>query len=305
MMKTKIFPLLAALLLMAATPVLAGQITASYLYHLSDLDGVKRLSAAPLSMDHQKNEIYAMAGEAVYVFNSNGMQVFSFDYDSSLGLVNDLVATKTGLIILFRKDSQMRIMRCSFRAEPLEGIELKGIQAEFTDFVPNRLVSRGNRIFLVSYAAMQVVEIDERGAFVKGHDLAKMVGFTNKMRRESGLGGFALDNDGSFIFSIPTLAKVFRTSPDGKVDSFGRWGGAAGKFGVIAGVAVDSSGRIFVADKLRNAVMIFGRDFELVLELGAGGALAGPGEVAVGLDGKVYISQFRNQGISVYKLTAP
>lgn len=52
--------------------------------------------------------------------------------------------------------------------------------------------------------------------------------------------------------------------------SFGRSGSAAGRFGVIAGIAVDRQGRVIVADKLKSVVMVFDKDFTFLSEFGIG-----------------------------------
>ena len=53
------------------------------------------------------------------------------------------------------------------------------------------------------------------------------------------------------------LFSAFRLSPGGEVAQFGRPGSGPGKFGVVAGIAADEAGYIYVADRLRSVVLVF------------------------------------------------
>jgi hypothetical protein len=156
---------------------------------------------------------------------------------------------------------------------------------------------------------MQVVITDEQGTFMKGVDLAKELGMSDKERDESGLGGFAIDRDGGFLFTIPATAKVFLLPHEGKARVFGKRGSALGRFGVVTGIALDRDGNILVADKLRCVVMVFDpTNFALLKEFGfrgfKGGNMIGPDDILVVGQNKVYVSSLRKRGISVYQLSS-
>jgi hypothetical protein len=63
-----------------------------------------------------------------------------------------------------------------------------------------------------------------------------------------------------------------------------------------------------VADKLRCVVMVFTKDFKFLTEFGFRGLgpsnLVGPMQLAVDSKNRLYVTQLRNRGVSVYQLTA-
>jgi DNA-binding beta-propeller fold protein YncE len=287
----------------------AGEYKASFLYTLSDFSGTKPFSSARINQDLVKNEVYAMVGEAVSVFNTSGMEVYRFDYDPTIGIVSDVAVLGNGqLAMLASKGPLTRLVRCNFRGEPLGTIELSGLPAEFSTFSPSRVFARDGKLYQISFSAMQVVISDEQGAFIKGVDLAKELGMSEKEREESGLGGFAIDHDGGFLFTVPATARVFLVSADGKQRVFGKRGSAPGRFGVVTGIAVDKDGNILVVDKLRCVVMIFDRtNFALIKEFGNRGLkpgnLIGPDDILIDKQNRAYVSSLRKRGISVYQLS--
>ena len=61
-----------------------------------------------------------------------------------------------------------------------------------------------------------------------------------------------------------------------------------------------------MADKLRNVVMVFDPSFKLLTEIGFEGGrknLVRPTDLALGNSGRIYITQARNRGVSVYSVT--
>jgi hypothetical protein len=287
----------------------AVEYNANFLYTLSDFSGTKAFSSARINQDLAKNEIYAMVGEAVSIFNSSGMEIYRFDYDPTIGIVSDVAVMSNGqLAIIASQGPVTRLVRCNFRAEPLGVIDLTGLPPQFANFSPNRIFSRDGKLYLISFAGMQVVITDEQGVFIKGVDLAKELGMSEKEREETGLGGFAIDRDGGFLFSIPAVARVYLISTDGKQRVFGKRGSAPGRFGVVTGIAVDKDGNILVVDKLRCVVMIFEHtNFGLIKEFGnrgfKPGNLIGPDDILVDKQNRAYVSSLRKQGISVYQLS--
>ena len=304
-----IMTIMAAALHLMASLSSAGEYKASFLYTLSDFSGTKPFSSARINQDPVKNEIYAMVGEAVSIFNTSGMEVYRFDYDPTIGIVSDVVVLGNGqLAMLASKGPVTRLVRCNFRGEPLGNIDLTGVPSEFAKFSPNRVFAREGKLYQISYTAMQILITDEQGAYIKGIDLAKELGMSEKEREESGLGGIAIDHDGGFFFTIPAAAKVYHFSADGKQRVFGKRGSAPGRFGVVTGIAVDNDGNILVVDKLRCVVMIFNRtNFTLIKEFGnrgfKPGNLIGPDDILVDNQNRAYISSLRKRGISVYQLS--
>lgn len=286
----------------------AGELKTPYLYNLSDFTGLKPYNWAKISVDETKNEVYVIYGESVSVFNSSGMEIFSFDYDPNLGLFQDVAVDGAGdILLLTYKQQQFKITRCNFRAEPVAAITLKDLPSEFEKFSPNRMILREGRLYLANMNSMQVVITDTEGRFIKGIDLGTLLGFSEKERGDTGLGGMFVDREGGMLFTVPAIAQVFRLAPNGDVKSFGRRGSGPGKFGVVAGIAMDNSGNYLVADILRCVVMIFDKKFGLIKEFGSRGFkpgnLVGPNDIVVDTGNKVYVSQLRKRGVSVFQIS--
>lgn len=311
MNKRALFAVLLFLVLLLTTSerVTAVEYNARFLYTLSDFSGTKPFNSARLNQDYERNEIYAMAGESVSIFNASGMEIYRFDYDATIGVISDVAVMSNGqLAMLATKGPLTQLMRCNFRAEPLGIISLSGVPPELVNFQPGRVYAKEGKLYLVSYSTMQIVIVDEQGVFIKGHDLAKELGMSEKEREETGLGGFAIDRDGGFLFTIPATAKAYLFAADGTQRVFGRRGSAPGRFGVITGIAVDKAGNILVVDKLRCVVMFFERkNLGFLKEFGnrgfKPGNLIGPDDILIDSQNRAYVSALRKQGVSVYQLT--
>ena len=300
--------MMGALTIGMATPVFAAEVKASYLYNLSDFTGSKPFSSAKITLAPVKHEIYAMAGESVSVFNKSGMEVYRFDYDPGMGVVVDVAVDESGdIIVLAQQGAKFRLVRCNFRAEPVASIELKGLPEGFASFAPNRMLLRDGRLYLVSMAGMQVLVASPDGSVIKGYDLAQSLEFSEKERVNSGLAGFEVDRDGSFLFTVPAIARAYRLSGDGTIKAVGKRGSAPGRFGVISGIAADTAGNVLVADTLRCVVLVFDKEFRFIKEFGARGFkpgyLIGPSDIAVDTENRVYVSQLRKRGVSVFQLS--
>src|SRR5262249_20525691 len=125
-------------------------------------------------------------------------------------------------------------------------------------------------------------------------DFGAQLGFDGPKRADNDMRGFSVDHAGNMYFTIPTQFSAFVATPDGKVRSFGTRGSSPGKFSVVAGIAADDDGHIYITDILRAVVMVFDRDFRFLGEFGYRGNgaenLVGPSAVVVG-NGRVYVSQ--------------
>jgi DNA-binding beta-propeller fold protein YncE len=79
-----------------------------------------------------------------------------------------------------------------------------------------------------------------------------------------------------------------------------------GRFGILAGIAIDSRGNLLVLDKLKSAVMAFDKDFNFVTAFGYRGARPGnlivPDGLAIDRRDRLYVTQARKRGVSVFAL---
>jgi hypothetical protein len=304
-----------------------GQVTASYLYTLSNFTGIYPISWAKIDVDKTKDEVYVVSLTKIKIFNETGMEIFTFNETGELGWVNDISVHGSGDIMVLSYQPQAGrnvITRCDFRGEPLSTIELKNLPGEHAGFNPNRIVVRGDLLYLANTRDMKVIVTDEAGAYQKAYDIAPIINKDiekefgdnekqkekelEKEKQDSGMTGFSVDGEGNILFSNSALARVYRVSRDGVLRSFGQRGSSAGKFGVPADVITDATGKyLLVADTLRCVVLVFDKDFRFVSEFGMRGYkpgnLVGPMYMAVDSRNRVYVSQLRNRGVNVYQIS--
>jgi hypothetical protein len=305
-----------ALLAPGVVPLAAGAsaVTISYLYSLSDFSGTVPYNDVKLYADRLNDEVYAVLGNAVRVFNASGMEIHRFDLDPGVGTVFDLAADESGDLLILglsldpaKPGPGWSITRCNYRGQPAGRIAVTGLPQELAAFRPNVMLYRGGRIVLASLAQYRVVVIDRSGAFQKAHDLAKLLGMKDADRAKNDIAAFSMDQRGSMLITIPTLFKAFVIFPEGNVRDVGHAGSAPGAFGVVAGIVGDEHGNLIVADKGRGVVMVFDANLEFVTEFGSGGdgrgGLVRPTDLTLGPAGKIYVTQARDRGVAVLKVS--
>jgi DNA-binding beta-propeller fold protein YncE len=257
-----------SLLVMATMPgstVFAGEgnVSASYLYTLSNFTGVYAVSWGGLSVDEAANEIYVAAGgQGIKIFSDTGMEIYSFNDEQELGNVGKVAVDDEGNIIaLAGREKGFELIRCNYRGEPVSKIELKNVPAEFAIRSPTDIIFRNGSLYLVDEVSMKVVVTDREGIFKNGYDLASLLGFTEQQRADTGLGGFNVGREGDLLFTISPLAKAYVVSSDRTVRPFGKSGSTPGSFGVPGGIVADISGKyILVSDILRCRIVVFEKD---------------------------------------------
>lgn len=302
-------PRTALLLLVLCIPSLSGAgVNASFLYNLSDFSGTVPYSWVRQSIDPERNEIYVVTGDSVAVFNSSGMEVYRFGEDMNIGVFMDVSVESDGhILILSRVGDHFRVTRCNYRGEPQTGIELRNLPKEFAGISPERLLSRNGKLYLADLFAKKVVMTDGSGMFQGGYDIAPLlVGFEEKPGAEYSIAGITVDMEGNLFFTVPTLFKVFKLSPDSRLSSFGSPGNLPGRFNNVSGITTDGRGNIFVTDILRSAVSMFDKGFKFQAQFGQRGLgpgdLIAPNELVVDKEGRVFVSQARKRGISVFRV---
>lgn len=300
--------LLAMSFLMPAGIVSAeGTISISYLYNLSNFSGILPVSWVGVSIDESRDEAYVLPGQGIKIFNDRGMEVYSFDEAGEIGVVSDVAVDDEGNIIAISA-SQHEIVRCNYRGERIGSMELKNLPPEFSGFFPSRVFFQKGAFYFAGSGLTKVVVTDREGLYKDGYDIAALVDPDGESREDNDIVGFSVDREGNILFTMPLRAKAGIVSPDKQVRTFGQRGSIAGQFGVASGIVSDASGRfILVADTLRCVVMIFNRDLRFQAEFGSlglrPGNLVGPMQLAVDSKNRVYVTQLRNRGISVYQLT--
>lgn len=308
--KTRVFGMF-LLFLVASSGVFRAAhagITHTYLHTLSNFTGVIPFTWVRVVANEAGNEAYVADGGSVHIFSESGMETYRFGDDPRLGSMYDIAPLANGDLLLlshFADGSGPALMRCNYRGEFLERRPLKGLSEGWSAFRPSRMVVRGETLYLADLSAMKVVVLDLEGFLQKTLDLAALLKLNGQQVADSGLGGFDVDDRGSLYFTIPTQFQAYRLSPEGGVASFGQPGSSPGKFGVIAGIAADRSGNVYVVDTLKCVVMAFDKELRFLTEFGyrtaRPGGLVAPRGVTVSADGKLYITQQGKRGVSVYR----
>ena len=304
--------LLAPLSVPAATNVMqttvAGNVKVHYLYNLSNFGGVIPYGWVKVFTENIENEIYVMTGNSVTIFAKSGMETYKFGYDQGLGNIFDATVDSDGTILLLSYEGfKFWVTRCNFRGEPILRIEPKNLPPEFSDFLPNRVLLKNNRLYLVHYGTMRVAVMEPDGTYVDGYDLAKIIDFTEEQRENTGIYNFNLDQEGNFLFTVPVTATAFIVSPNRQVRRFGKRGSAPGRMGIPSDMVRDEKGNYLVVDVLKCAVLVFDKDLNFLTEFGYRGSnpgnLIAPRGMAIDGEGRLYVVQTAKRGVSVYQLT--
>ncbi|HEY6011095.1 MAG TPA: hypothetical protein VIX18_06445 [Nitrospirota bacterium] len=280
----------------------------SFLYKLSDYNGIMASSGVRMFSDAVNEELFVLDGGTIRIFNQAGMEVYRINDDGSLGSLTDSVVTKEGDIIALSFDQRgYFLIKCNYRGELTTRMELQNVPGAIQagGFRPTFLAYREGHLYLVD-SAMMVIVTDEQGRFEQSIDLFDAAGLPEKKRGNVDMMGFSIDREGSMFFTVPAEFCAFKRSPDGSLASFCQRGSGPGKFNIAAGIVSDDSGYIYVSDKLKSAVLIFDKEFKFVNQMGYRGAgpygLIVPMEMAV-LGNKLYVSQGAGQGVSVFSIT--
>ena len=307
---------LAAFLFLAPFPAQASaEVRSNFLYSLANFHGNVPYSEVRVRVDRARDEVYVVERGIVRVFNENGMEDFWFGDNPDLESIYDLAVDDKGDLFLLSfnfanpSDPKYFLVRCNYRGDAKEKLTVTGLPPEFSRLFPNYMFYRDGKFLFLNSTGMKVVVTDRNGVFQKGYDLADILEIPEKDRPNTEIFGFNLDSEGNMLFTVATLFKAFIVSPEGKVTgSFGKAGSAPGLFGVVSGIAKDDRGNFLVAERLRSVVMVFDKEYRFQNEFGYRGEKPGnlirPSEVAVGNAGKVFVTQVRNRGVSVFNVTA-
>lgn len=314
---------LSTILLATISTSAAGQVDVSYQYNLANFLGTIPAMMAKLAVDTKNNEVFLLetGGQGLRVFNDQGMELHSYDNDEKIATAVSVAVAEDGdLLLLSHQAGTWNIQHCNYRGDLLSIIKSPSLPKEFVSLQPAKILYRNGLIYLADTQNMLVVAMKLSGEFIQGVDFYQLVvkdilngnhvdEKTRKlvMEKNISMNGFNVDKAGNFYCTLPTLATVYRLTPQGTFEGFGLAGGAKGKFGVIAGIATDNHGNIYVSDKLRCVVMVFDGDFNFLTEFGYRGDRANnlvvPDDLVIDGRGYVYVSQAAKRGVSVFRTT--
>ncbi|HZI95354.1 MAG TPA: hypothetical protein VFE84_14000, partial [Patescibacteria group bacterium] len=198
------------------------------------------------------------------------------------------------------------LRRADFRGRPM-GEVVVDQSGEAAGLLPNRLLIRSGRIWLVSLGQMRAASYFPEGKLERILDLAALGALLPEERGNAEVSGIDIGSDGTIVFAVPAQFRVHAIDPGGGVRSFGKTGSGAGNFAVLGDVALDGEGNIFVCDRQRSVVMVFNRDFRFLREtnrISSREWLMRPGFLALDPGGRLYVSQVRNRGVAVFAVAA-
>lgn len=312
-MKVILTWILTILLVGSVIPVRASyaksRIEVKPLYILSNFSGHIPYNNVRLDVDRNSDELLVLNPRDgdIRVFNNTGMEIFRTESYRDLGQPVDLSVKEDGAIdLLVHNGSKYKIHHCNYRGEPESELKLIGIPENFSSMKPDRILWNGGFLYLVEMGSLKVAVFNSDGLYLRGYLMADILELEGNEVDEGTMFDFTVDRDGNMLFTIPILFSVYRVTPDGQVSRFGQPGSAPGKFSVVSGIAVDPVGNIFLSDRRRSVVMVFGPDLKFQREFGyrgfGPGNLIVPGDLTLDRTGKLYVTQMRKLGIKVYRV---
>jgi hypothetical protein len=304
---------IAFLVLFSATAK-AQPVKGTFLYNLSNFTGTISFSWPRVFIDQERNEVYVVYQNLIRVFNETGMEVYSFGDELDVGSIADIALDEDGnILLLSHRWSQSadkvdyQITRCDYRGEPKSKTEVKNLPPQYSRFLPNRMIYREGNLYLASLMTMVVIVTDADGIFKEVYDILPLLELEEKEKQDAMMECLSMDKEGNFLFTIPPLFRAYKISPDRKVAYFGISGSTPGKFNIVAGIASDNKGNIFVVDKLKCAVMVYDKNFNFLNQFSSRGwkpgFLIAPEDIVIDNQDRVYVTQAGNKGISVFKIT--
>jgi hypothetical protein len=279
-----------------------------FLHSLTSMTGPLTTSGASVAFDPRSKELLVVAEGLVHVFNPSGVLVHRFGQDDDLRrirAVTALDAASGDYAVLADAESGPELVRCDYRGTRLGAIALENVPAEVGPFAPDSVAFVGGRLYLGDESHRRVVVIDVTGRYERWFDLERAIGTgTEKGYVEPSVRGLQVDPRGNILFVVPPLFRAFVVAPDGSVRSFGTKGDTPGRFNVVVAITSDDLGRIYVVDVLRCAISVWDPELRFVEQFGfrgfGPGGLVTPGSIVAG-DGKVFVSQGRDRGVSVFQ----
>jgi hypothetical protein len=273
-------------------------VRSAFAFKLADSGGALPLSWASLTWDGSANELYVVdsSNGAIDIFNANGMSIYSFGNDAELGTPLGIAPLANGdMIFLGARNDGWAVSRTDFRGELKSRVEVTPPK-DWAGFSPAALRVANEHIYLADLNAMRVLVVKLDGAVESALDLRAILKVPKK-NFEEGLRGFNVDRQGNILGTSSGLFLAFRATPEGKATSFGGRGSQPGKFNIVAGIASDEQGNIWLTDALRCVVMVYDPQLKFIDEFGFhdfddDDGLVGPNDVAVA-GGRVFVSQSR------------
>lgn len=298
-------PLAAALSLATGAPTFspaqssAGEDRLEYVYELTTTTAKVTLAWPRLAWDPEGKELYLATSRGVQFFNEAGVETYRFTSATIVGNVTHAIPLRDGEMLVATAREQKRVLvRCDFRGEPIDELQLKGLPPELAEFEFGDVQRAGDKLYFFDAKKLRVVSTALDGTFSGVLDFRRAMEADGSPPGDLEPRGFWADEKGAVYVTFPMMFHVAVVSPTGEVKGFGQKGSVAGKFNVIAAVAADDDGYIYVADILKSSVQVFDPQFRFV---GQTTGLVLPGGLAYG-GGRLYVAQGGKAGVAVFRV---
>jgi hypothetical protein len=265
-------------------------------FMVGDLRGEARSSFSRISFDREHGELFVSYGAVVTVYQE-ALETYRFNVDATIGAVNSVAVLGDGGLLVLSITGEL--YRCNYRGRLLGQVTFSGGPPGLERFKAKAVQHVKGRTYLLEAGGLRVLVVDADGSFVALRDLAPAMG--KDRNAEHDIRGFHVDEEGNLLFTIPAEFKAYVVSPKGEVRSFGTPGSRPGRFNVVGPIARDEHGVIYVGDLLRGVIMLFDQDFNFLIEVGGGGWLVAPSNIAVG-NGRLFVAQGGKRGVAVFRV---
>lgn len=312
----KHYALPAVMFILLLVAVMAGTAAAQspvevnpfYIYDLSTFTGKIPFSNSRITVDESRREVYVAdnSNHAIRIFNDRGLELYSFGDDVRFGNnFQDIVVLENGNLIVL---SSGKLFLCNYRGEIRKIFGLKNLPKKLSGFSPGRMILRRGKLYFAKDKTLQVVVTDLQGKYISSIDIPAIMEMTPKEASQSTLGGFNVAEDGTILYTLPNDAHAYRLPPGSdEAQEFGLPGSGPGKLSVPQGIAPGPDGLIYIADVLKNTVLVFDKNLAFVLEFGGcsgrRGGLCSPVNLASTYnDCLLFVSQRGKEGISAFRV---
>ena len=307
--------ILAASLLLAPFPAQASaEVKSTFLYNLSNFHGKMPYNDVRVRVDRARDEVYVVDRGIVRVFNETGMELFWFGDDPELTAIYDLAVDEKGDIFLLSYDftdletRNISSIRCNYRGEAKRN-------SRFRDSPWNSPGSSPITCFTGTVTSSSSAAADDGRR--DGSERGLPEGVQPRRHPRDSREGPAGHRDLRFQPGSRGEHALHRAGPLQGIRGFpGRETGGVFREGRLRARTVrhrerhrrDDQGNYLVVERLRSVVMVFDKEFRFLKEFGYRGDKPGnlirPNELAMGNAGKLYVTQLRNRGVSVFSITS-
>lgn len=157
-------------------------------------------------------------------------------------------------------------------------------------------IDRNDNLYLLDVSTSRVIVLDPAGKVQKEIPFSKETGFFSDL---------AVDEHGN-IFLIDSVARRVFSAPKNSPTLSPLTGSLKQEMSFPTGIAVDSTGRIFVVDQNGSGIVILGQDGSFRGRQGSMGWKEGylryPSQICINEDGDVFIADRGNNRIEVFSL---